>query len=660
MFAQVASALAHAHKRGVLHRDIKPSNIMLVDNIDGADQVKVMDFGIAKVLSDTEHGAQNLTKTGDALGSPLYMSPEQCLGRSHEVTNLSDVYSLGCVMYEALTGTAPFEGNNVLETMQMHISDAPLPLKEATLGETFDPILERVVMKTLEKDPANRYQSMGQLEQDLLNVDNPNTRDLVSVRAAEAAAAPSKKSGLLNNGLIALVSVAVVVCAGVAFYTVQHQAAKPKPADVPDNSYEFMPLQAKDNSSAVTEKEMVASMVQGNRKSLDLSRGGLIPLNDSDFEPLKNATNCEEMNLSKTGISDKGLEYISKLRLNALYLTNTAVKDLHAIKNMKSLGGLGVGGTSLNEEGLKVILGLPLGWIDLSSTGISDSDLLKLTKIKTLRNLSVQDCTRLTTAGINRFKQKAPLVNVILPSGEGESYSRVMGQAKRQFAEKKFVEAENLAKQAIDIEEAGSKKNPEFVADALSFRSDCFLQQKHYVEAEKLKLQAIRTVESLNVRHESIPEYEVQLAGIQELSGRIKEAIETRLKADQFLQYQEPPEEDELKKWRKRFLDNSMHIAEDYILIKKIDKGMTAFKRTLALCDKYNESDSQVAAIANQWYAGNLLNLGKAQEAIPHFQKAIEIYKTDPMFNFVLPDANLQLLNCYVSTKHYSEAEDLC
>lgn len=114
----------HAHRQGAIHRDIKPGNIMLTRQGTTNDYVKVVDFGIAKMAEE----AQRLTRMGEVWGSPIYMSPEQCMGAP--VDARSDIYSLGIVMYESLTGKVPFLGRNYADTMTKQISDDPAPFAE--------------------------------------------------------------------------------------------------------------------------------------------------------------------------------------------------------------------------------------------------------------------------------------------------------------------------------------------------------------------------------------------------------------------------------------------------------------------------------------------------------------------------------------------------
>jgi len=147
---RILSALQHAHSNGIIHRDIKPENVL----VNGEGHVKVADFGIARVA-----GSNTLSKDDKVIGSAMYFSPEQARGES--VTISSDIYSVGVVMYEMLTGRIPFEGETPVAIALQHISSLPQPLR--SFNEQISPAMERVVLTALSKDPKNRYRNASEM-----------------------------------------------------------------------------------------------------------------------------------------------------------------------------------------------------------------------------------------------------------------------------------------------------------------------------------------------------------------------------------------------------------------------------------------------------------------------------------------------------------------
>ncbi len=160
IFSQICDALTAVHECGIVHRDIKPSNILISE----AGLVKLVDFGIAKSIQSM---TSNLTLAGQVMGTPRYMSPEQYMGK--ELDSRSDIYALGCVMYEVFTGKPPFSATGYFELVRQHVEDLPSHEPFAPLID-FSPALEEIIFKCLEKDPDFRYQSAEQLNYQLANI----------------------------------------------------------------------------------------------------------------------------------------------------------------------------------------------------------------------------------------------------------------------------------------------------------------------------------------------------------------------------------------------------------------------------------------------------------------------------------------------------------
>jgi serine/threonine protein kinase len=159
---QACAALAAAHVLGITHRDIKPDNILLVENPDGTDTVKVLDFGIAKIREgSTEFGAgYTPTQTGLVVGTPQYLSPEQAMGKhGAEVDGRADLYALGVVLYEMLTGQLPFHSDTTIGLLMHHIHTVPTPAHYLKPDLNIPPAISLVLMKALEKDPTKRFQT---------------------------------------------------------------------------------------------------------------------------------------------------------------------------------------------------------------------------------------------------------------------------------------------------------------------------------------------------------------------------------------------------------------------------------------------------------------------------------------------------------------------
>jgi serine/threonine protein kinase len=189
IFSQMANALGLAHEKGVVHRDLKPSNIILIEQGDRKDIVQIVDFGIAKLLPQEGAEAMALTQTGEVFGSPLYMSPEQAKGE--KLDSRSDIYSMGCLMYESLCGKLPHHGENALEVLYKHINDVPPPMSS---GEAKIPhALEAIVFKCLAKSPDLRYPSMLDLEEDLESFQKAQQFSLIGIWKSRMELARLKK-----------------------------------------------------------------------------------------------------------------------------------------------------------------------------------------------------------------------------------------------------------------------------------------------------------------------------------------------------------------------------------------------------------------------------------------------------------------------------------
>ncbi len=226
LLVQLAQGLSAIHAKGIIHRDLKPENVVLTQGPDGAEQARLLDFGIAR-LAETE-AAASVTQVGTVLGTPEYLAPEQAMGLALDAR--TDLYSLGVVAYRMLTGKHPFTGPTPQQFVAQHVHELPKPLVEAAPMLASFPALTGAVMACLEKSPAHRpptAQAFVERVQAPLtpNVSGLLTTILPTVASSPKAAAPRRSSWKLKVGL-ALGFLALVAAAGVVGYLDPQRVAR--------------------------------------------------------------------------------------------------------------------------------------------------------------------------------------------------------------------------------------------------------------------------------------------------------------------------------------------------------------------------------------------------------------------------------------------------
>ncbi len=253
---EVAEGLGYAHKKGIVHRDIKPGNILILDKPEQTGRVKIVDFGIAKLSGTKDPKNQYLTNVGEIFGSPYYMSPEQSLGE--RIDARSDAYSLGCTMFEMLTGVPPLRGQTAMATMLLQQTTEPPTLRAASGGKEFPEMLEQVVATLLAKAPMDRYQTMELLAQDLKSIAGGNQLAINPYAGTSAQTVrgldgntgrqtgrqyqeesgdseEGAQEGQDNTGKLVLLSACILVLIGLAaagtwyFFQTQHKSEPPRP-----------------------------------------------------------------------------------------------------------------------------------------------------------------------------------------------------------------------------------------------------------------------------------------------------------------------------------------------------------------------------------------------------------------------------------------------
>jgi serine/threonine-protein kinase len=197
---QLADALAYLHVRGVYHRDLKPENII----VDNSDRVHILDFGIALM-----EGARRVTWSvlSDAMGTPDYMAPEQIQGKRGDAR--TDIYALGVILYEMLTGTVPFHGENSLSVMNQHMTATPIP--PGQVNPSIPPGVEAIILKTLRRDPEERFQAADLLEYDLKHYGEPDLSKFTFGSQKKARGMLTDRQIWVTGGVVAIVFLLIAI-----------------------------------------------------------------------------------------------------------------------------------------------------------------------------------------------------------------------------------------------------------------------------------------------------------------------------------------------------------------------------------------------------------------------------------------------------------------
>lgn len=428
IFLQIAGGLAHAHQKGVLHRDLKPSNVMLAREEGKTFTAKVLDFGIAKIVDDQEGPGQAVTRTGDVFGSPLYMSPEQ--GTGSKLDARSDYYSLGCLMFEALTGTPPFVGKSVLETVLMHVNDETPGLKEASLGIDYPEELERIIARLLKKNPDERYQSLMDLIEDLsalkkrlssgaaeaASVSRSELRELAGKNQLKAGDSVSDHSKSIHiNPLVAISTCLALFCVlGLVFVAITL---------LPKKALQDEPLVAKRTPSLGTDiaggdmhqlfKERALN--QRYTQVFEMRQCGV---NDLDVKELADCKNLRYLDLESNELAGftlgylVGLPYLETLKLNDNPIEAGALLEIAKLKHLKTLQ---LGHTKITPESLKFLAPLTeLQSLVISNNKLSGDCLKHLAPLNNLRFLDLRNNHKITDEGVKYLRDLSELKEIDL------------------------------------------------------------------------------------------------------------------------------------------------------------------------------------------------------------------------------------------------------
>lgn len=375
IFYQICDALDHAHKNGIIHRDLKPSNVMLLEQPSGGYLVKLLDFGVAK----TQMQGQTLTPTGVIIGSPFYISPEQALGA--ELDSRSDIYSLGCLMYELLSGKPPFVGNTAFETVSMH-RKSPQPVLPDLEGEDKIPnSLIDLVEHCLKKEKEERPQEM----KIVMNCLKPLL--LEEIDQTEFLARKSKKSNKLNPNRIMALAGMLITLVGTWIYIKSPQPKSNSPKIIirkghstPWESYEVMRDKYKDYK-----------FKEDNAENLKIISIISDTTTDEDFKSLSKK-HFDYLRTRPCDVTGTGFAYLKNSGVKILRIKDSKITDegMKAISQVKTITSIYLQSSKITDKGIAYLKYLPaLNYLYLFTPTFSEKSADEIAQIKTLVNFEI-------------------------------------------------------------------------------------------------------------------------------------------------------------------------------------------------------------------------------------------------------------------------------
>ncbi|MBK9144962.1 MAG: protein kinase [Candidatus Melainabacteria bacterium] len=403
LLSQICHGLSFAHGKGVLHRDIKPANVMLVTDDQGEAQVKLVDFGIAKLASDD----QSVTRAGNVIGSPLYISPETALGKPADPR--SDIYSLGCLIFEVLAGAPPFTGDTLMEAMTARLeNEAPLlsSVSRESLADGSVDLIDSIVARCLSRDPANRFASIADLEAALAGLQIAGDEISEGLPAVEPAKRP--------RPLLLLCLALIVLSGGLAglyCLSLSNGALEPEPG-----THKPLPDDPGLARIPFTDPDFVFDhrCAQDGYRWLKLVGLGT----DRDLYRLRGREDFRYLLMEHDEMVGEGMKVLEELPLLGLSFRRCGIdnKVLEHVGKIKTLTQLElVRSSGFDARGLACLKNCPkLSILSLSDTDIGDNEVEELTGIESLKRLDLGGCEAVTGAGLAALAGTADLEELIL------------------------------------------------------------------------------------------------------------------------------------------------------------------------------------------------------------------------------------------------------
>lgn len=397
IISMLCNALSHAHSKQIIHRDLKPSNIIVAKEEEEEDlKFMLLDFGIAKITEDVK-GVSTLTKTGQIVGSPRCISPEQALGEN--VDERADIYSLGCIAYEILTGNAVFEGDSALEVIDKHINEkAPeLSIEDSSIGDE----LGKFIGKALEKSPEDRYQTMMEFESVCKSL-----LESITEEPEESTLEEKKRETKGPKNFKIIILMVALSLIGLSFILSQTNQSQ----EVVKSS-KSANLETSDNFQAESMNSIERTIFSFDKTTITASKNNI----ESKLKKqLKKKPAANKLMLVGCKIDNKALQAVDKLKsLNKLTIERcqSSSSELAEYISSRKVKTLKLLLTPISMEIAKAIgANQSISVLSLRGSSLNDNLLGEIGKNKNLRSINIAQNKDVSLDGLKKLKPEQPLL----------------------------------------------------------------------------------------------------------------------------------------------------------------------------------------------------------------------------------------------------------
>lgn len=434
VFGQVTKALSHAHDQKIVHRDLKASNILVTDSNDRL-AIKLFDFGIARILEDTE--SMQLTGANAFIGTPTYMSPEQI--KNEAIDARSDIYSLGCVMFEAMTGQLPFSSSDIMTLLEAQLHNEP-PQVGSIVTELSGSSLETVIDRCLEKNPEDRFQSSKELLTHLVADDRPIGSPANSTPTPQSNSRFTKFTGILVSAVIAIPLLIALPAWLVDQFEKASEIESSQSPTEKKRRREFILGKGRDSPnspeihlykiSGFKDEDLLLIPNDGTITQVDITKPayatnpvlseagsnlGIVDLSERGFDYISRLTKLNSIKVHRgRDLSKHAIDALAKLpNLENFDARNTTFSDFSALVKLKNLTSIQLS-DFISADQVSMLKDLPIRSLIMEEVILDGPMIESICTLKNLQSLKLETCDQVSGKDLARLDSLTNLTNLEL------------------------------------------------------------------------------------------------------------------------------------------------------------------------------------------------------------------------------------------------------